>query len=207
DTGFGNAINTRRTVRELERAGANGIQLEDQQFPKRCGHFEGKALIPVGEMVQKIHAAVDARTDSALQIIARTDARAVEGFEPAVERALAYADAGADVLFLEAPQTLEELAGIPALLPRPCLLNLVEGGRTPIVTAAEASDYAVVLFANAALQASIRAMQSVLGTLRETGSLAAVTDQLAPWRDRQAMVRKPFFDELDTTYATGEPAP
>src|SRR5260221_9292170 len=129
-TGFGNALNMRRTVQMLERAGADAIQIEDQVFPKRCGHFDGKEVIPANEMVAKIKAAVDARTDPELLIVARTDAIAVEGFEPAIERAQAFREAGADVGFVEAPTTPEQIAAI-ARLPYPQLMNIVIGGKTP----------------------------------------------------------------------------
>ena len=128
DTGFGNALNLARTVRSYEQAGANAIQIEDQVFPKRCGHFEGKAVVPAREMVQKVRAAVDARRSSDFLVIARTDARAVEGFEAALERAAAYREAGADVLFVEAPRDDAELRRIPQALPGPHLCNIVHGG-------------------------------------------------------------------------------
>ena len=133
DTGFGNAINTRRTVKLLERAGANAIMLEDQTYPKRCGHFEGKDVIPKEEMVSKLKAAVDARMDPDLMILARTDARAVEGFEAALDRARAYQEAGADFLFVEAPLTKEELLAIPREVPGIHLCNMVIGGKTPLL--------------------------------------------------------------------------
>jgi len=131
DTGFGNALNMRRTIQMLERAGADAIQIEDQVFPKRCGHFDGKAVIPQAEMVAKIKAAVDARGDPDLLIVARTDAIATHGFQSAIERASAYREAGADVGFVEAPQSLDEIADIPRLLPWPQIINIVIGGRTP----------------------------------------------------------------------------
>ncbi|HET6241847.1 MAG TPA: isocitrate lyase/PEP mutase family protein, partial [Arthrobacter sp.] len=172
DTGFGNALNVRRTITVLERAGADAVQLEDQVSPKKCGHFEGKQIIPAAEMVQKIHAAVDARTNKDLVIIARTDARAVEGFEAAVDRARLYAEAGADVTFLEAPQTRQEVLAVPGLLDVPQVINLVEGGRTPQLSLEELSGFRIALFANVALQASIKGMQRALGALRQTGTLA-----------------------------------
>src|ERR1700704_4531120 len=131
DTGFGNAVNAMRAVKLLERAGADAIQIEDQVFPKRCGHFDGKAVIPQAEMVAKIKAAVDARSDPDVLIVARTDAIATHGFAAAIERAAAYREAGADVSFVEAPQTLEQIAAIPRLLPWPQIINIVLGGGTP----------------------------------------------------------------------------
>src|SRR5690242_5363378 len=164
DTGFGNAINVAHTVRILERAGAAAIQLEDQAFPKRCGHFAGKELIRAEEMVGKVQAAVDARHSRECLVIARTDARAVEGLQAASERAQRYAEAGADVTFVEAPENAAELAEIPRWLGVPQVANMVVGGRTPLATrdALAAMGYGLVLYANAALQASVLAMQEVL---------------------------------------------
>jgi 2-methylisocitrate lyase-like PEP mutase family enzyme len=210
DTGFGNAVGVGRTVRDLGRAGADAIQLEDQVFPKKCGHFAGKRVVPAGEMVQKIHAAVDSREDDDLLVIARTDARAGLGFEAAVERARAYADAGADVTFIEAPRTVEELRAIPRRLGVPQVVNLVEGGQTPLLPLAELADFRIALFANAALQAAARGIQRVLGRLHATGSLAGALDDLVGWEERQRLVRKPHFDALEARYAdhdTAGPAP
>jgi 2-methylisocitrate lyase-like PEP mutase family enzyme len=202
DTGFGNAINTRRTVRLLERAGANAIMLEDQTFPKRCGHFEGKDVIPAAEMVAKIKAAVDAREDADLMILARTDARAVEGFEAALERARAYQAAGADFLFIEAPLTKEELLAIPRAVPGIHLCNMVIGGKTPLLAQAElaAAGYAVICYANAALQASMLAMQQVLGHLSAQGSIAGVEDRLMMFAERQKLVDADRYKTLEQRY-------
>ncbi len=203
DTGFGNAVNVTRTVRMLERSGANGIQLEDQEFPKRCGHFSGKSVIPRAEMVQKIHAAADARVDPDLVIIARTDAIAVDGFAVAMERAQAYIEAGADMTFVEAPRTAEQIAEIPERLGVPQLINIVAGGLTPMLGLAELErmGYAAVLYANAALQASIAGMQNVLGHLKAQGSLDGVADQLASFTERQRLVNKPRYDALEKKYS------
>jgi 2-methylisocitrate lyase-like PEP mutase family enzyme len=159
DTGYGNALNVGRTMRALERAGANAIQLEDQDFPKRCGHLDGKVLIPAAEMTGKIKAAVDARRSRETLVIARTDAIAVEGFECAIERAALYRDAGADVLFVEAPQTRAELERIPpALGGIPLMANMVEGGKTPLLSAAEleAMGFALVIFPGGIVGAQAR---------------------------------------------------
>lgn len=202
DTGFGNAINVARTIQTLERSGANAIQLEDQDFPKRCGHFSGKSVVPKAEMVQKIHAAVDARLDPDLVIIARTDAIAVNSFDDAMERATAYIEAGADMTFVEAPRTMEQIADIPKRLSVPQLLNIVAGGLTPMIglDALERMDYAMVLYANAALQASIAGMQNVLGHLKAHGSLEGISDQLASFTERQRLVLKPRFDAFEKKY-------
>src|SRR4029077_14365151 len=137
DTGFGNPLNVRYTVQVLERAGANAIQIEDQVFPKRCGHFSGKQVIAAEEMVAKIRAAVDARRSNDFLIVARTDARAEHGFQAAIDRAAQWIEAGADVTFVEAPESVEEVRRIPALLRAPQVINMVPGGKTPIVEAVE----------------------------------------------------------------------
>ena len=202
DTGFGNAINTRRTVQLLERAGANAIMLEDQTYPKRCGHFEGKDVISKAEMVAKLQAAVDARRDPDLMILARTDARAVEGFEAACDRARAYQEAGADFLFIEAPLTKEELVSIPKLVPGIHLCNMVIGGKTPLLPREElaAAGYAVICYANAALQASLLAMQNVLGHLNEKGSIAGIESQLMMFAERQKVLDADKFKALEKKY-------
>ena len=149
DTGYGNALNVARTVRLFERAGANAIQIEDQAFPKRCGHLDNKTLIPAQEMVGKIKAALDARHSRETLVIARTDAIAVEGFEPAIERAVSYRDAGADVLFVEAPKTRDELKRISSPLKGvPLMANMVEGGKTPPLNAVDlqALGFSLVIF-------------------------------------------------------------
>ncbi len=203
DTGFGNAINVGRTVRLLERSGANAIQFEDQEFPKRCGHFSGKSVGPRAEMVQKIRAAVDARTDADLMIVARTDAIAVNGFDDAIERAQAYIEAGADMTFVEAPRTAEQIAEIPKRLGVPQLINIVAGGLTPMLglDELERMGYSLVLYANAALQASLAGMQNVLGHLKAQGSLHGVEDRLATFTERQRLVQKPHFDALEKKYS------
>jgi 2-methylisocitrate lyase-like PEP mutase family enzyme len=202
DTGFGNAIGVARTVRELERAGADAIQLEDQLSPKKCGHFAGKQIVATGEMVQKIHAAVDARRDADVLIVARTDARALEGFDRAVDRARAYVEAGADVTFVEAPESVDEVHAIPRLLAVPQIINLVDGGRTPMLPLEELKDFSIALFANAALQGAIKGMQRVLQVLHTTGSLAAAREDLASWDERQRLVGKPAYDDLEQRYST-----
>lgn len=202
DTGFGNAINVGRTVRTLERAGASAIQLEDQDFPKRCGHFSGKSVIPKAEMAQKIRAAADARADADLVIIARTDAIAVNGFEDAMDRANAYIEAGADMTFVEAPRDANQIAAIPKLHV-PQLINIVAGGLTPMLPREEFEKlgYALVLYANAALQAAVAGMQDVLGHLKERGSLDGASDKLAGFAERQRLVNKPRFDALEKKYS------
>jgi 2-methylisocitrate lyase-like PEP mutase family enzyme len=202
DTGYGNAINVMRTVRALERAGAAGIQIEDQVFPKKCGHFAGKDVISREEMVQKIKAAVDSRHDQSLQVIARTDAYAVEGLERALERAQAYVAAGADATFVEAPTTLEELARIPKALDVPQIANIVFGGKTPDPGREKLAElgFSIVLYANAALQAALKASYDVLSVLKNEGSLRSVSDRLASFEERQRTVAKDEWDAREARY-------
>jgi len=200
DTGFGNGVNTWRTMKVLERAGASAIQLEDQEFPKRCGHFNGKGVVPLHDMVPKVKAAADARTKNTL-IIARTDALAVEGLSAALDRAQAFIEAGADMTFVEAPRDAVQMRQI-AKLSVPQVANIVHGGKTPPLPQAELADmgFGIVLYANAALQAAVRASAEVLGSLKETGSLDAVKDRLASFEERQAAVAKPHWDALEQIY-------
>jgi len=204
DTGFGNPLNVRHTVRVLERAGANAIQIEDQVFPKRCGHFNGKQVIAVEEMTAKVKAAVDARRNQDFLIIARTDARAELGFESAIDRAGNWIDAGADVTFVEAPESIEEVRRIPALLGVPQIINMVPGGKTPIVDAAALASmgFAIVLYANTALQGAIKGMQNALSELKVQGFLNESSDKIASFAERQQLVQKPLFDELARKYST-----
>jgi 2-methylisocitrate lyase-like PEP mutase family enzyme len=201
DTGFGNALNMRRTIQTLERAGADAIQIEDQVFPKRCGHFEGKEVVPSAEMVAKIKAAVDARSDPDLLIVARTDAIAVEGFEPAMERAHAFREAGADIGFVEAPTNPEQIAAV-ARLPWPQLVNIVIGGKTPELPNEKLKElgFAGVLYANTALQAAILGMQRALSHLKEQGGIGNATDLLATFAERQRLVDIASFQAMERKY-------
>lgn len=202
DTGFGNALNTYHAVRVLERAGADCIQLEDQVSPKRCGHFSGKDVVDATEMVGKIRAACDARRDGDLLIMARTDAAAVHGFDAAVERAQQYAEAGADILFVEAVTSASEVRELPRRLAAPQLMNMVIGGKTPIVGADElgALGYGFVLYANAALQGALAGMQKVLATLRDTREVREDPALVAPFAERQRLVGKLEWDALEQRY-------
>lgn len=204
DTGFGNAINVIRTVKVLERSGASAVQIEDQVYPKRCGHFSGKDVVPADDMIQKIRAAVDARNDNDFQIIARTDAAQTLGFEAALDRADAYVEAGADLTFVEAPRSADELAAIPNRLAVPQIANMVFGGQTPLLDRNELArmGFAIILYANAALQGAVHGMQTALSALRRDGALDAVANQLTPFDERQRIVAKPFFDELEERYGT-----
>ena len=174
DTGFGNALNVQRTVRQFERVGASAIQLEDQSFPKRCGHLAGKTLVSKNEMVGKIKASLDARKNENTLIIARTDARAVEGLDAAFDRAAAYRDAGADILFIEAPQSLEEMKNITATFGNelPLLANMVEGGKTPIASATELEDigYHLAIFPGGAVRAIAHHLSAYYSGLLRDGN-------------------------------------
>jgi 2-methylisocitrate lyase-like PEP mutase family enzyme len=203
DTGFGNALNTYHAVRTLERAGADCIQLEDQVSPKRCGHFNGKEVISTDEMLGKIKAAVDARRDPGTLIMARTDACATQGFEAAVERAQRFGEAGADILFVEAVTTADEIRALPRrLADRPQLMNMVIGGKTPIFSADELAGlgYGLVLYANAALQGAVAGMQKVLTVLRDERRVDEDPAMVAPFAERQRLVCKPQWDALEKKY-------
>jgi 2-methylisocitrate lyase-like PEP mutase family enzyme len=202
DTGFGNALNVHHTVRTLERAGADCIQFEDQVAPKRCGHFSGKEVISTEEAVSKIKAAVDARRDPDLMIMARTDAAATHGFEAAVERAQKFAEAGADILFVEAVTTAEEIRALPQRLATPQLMNMVIGGKTPIFNANELAElgYGIVLYANAALQGAVAGMQKALTVLRDDKEVQESSGLVVPFAERQRLVGKPQWDALEKRY-------
>ncbi len=189
DNGYGGVMNVRRTIQGFERAGAAAVHLEDQMMPKRCGHLMGKMLVPAAEMCAKIRAAVDARTDPDFMIIARTDAIAVEGFEAAIERAGRYREAGADILFIEAPNATE----LPLIAPRlsaPLLYNMAASGKTPFLskTQIEELGFKLIIYPNWVVLASIRAVSHVLQTLKESGSIASLANDVASFRE--------FFDLL-----------
>ncbi|HEV8307085.1 MAG TPA: isocitrate lyase/PEP mutase family protein [Methylomirabilota bacterium] len=190
DTGYGGALAVERTIRAYEAAGVAALHIEDQEWPKRCGHLAGKAVIPCEEMVAKITAAVEARTDPNLLVIARTDAIAVTGFEDAIARATAYAKAGADVLFVEAPVSRAQVEAIPRRLSAPCLFNYAPSGRSPLLPVAELGTlgYALILLPVQTLFAATRAMQEYLRALREHGEPAALDHQLISFADFNALI-------------------
>lgn len=190
DTGYGGGLNVTRAVREFEAVGVAGLQIEDQVSPKRCGHFDGKEVVELSEMLERVIAAVEARTDPDLVIVARTDAIASEGLDAALDRCSAYVEAGADMVFVEAPRTLEELRAIPPAFSVPVLVNMVEGGKTPLVGGQDLADmgYKVALYANAALRMAVAGVRRGLRTLRETGNTAAVQNEMLAWEERQALV-------------------
>lgn len=203
DTGYGNAVNLYRTVKEFIRAGASAVQIEDQVLPKKCGHFEGKQIEAFDESVLKIKAAVEARGDSDLVIIARTDAIAVEGFEEAVRRAKAYHAAGADVIFVEAPRTREQMVEI-GKLPGWQVANIVEGGHTPITSISDLRDmgFNLVLYANLVLRSSVMAIQKNLAHLKEHGDSSAILDRLITMEERGRVTRKPFLADIEKRFVT-----
>ncbi len=202
DNGYGNPLNTYRSVLEFSKAGVAAIQIEDQSYPKRCGHFEGKSLISGQEMVAKIHAARDGSLDSDLVIIGRTDAIAVEGFASALERARIYGEAGADLIFVEAPTSLEQLSAVPKSVGFPVVANMVEGGKTPLVSATqlEAMGYSVVLFANATLKAAIRGIQRLLEGLTTYGSTGVLADEMIETEVRNELTFLRQFELLESKY-------
>jgi methylisocitrate lyase len=197
DTGYGNAVNVVRTVQDLVRVGAAGVFLEDQVWPKRCGHMRGKRVIPAAEHAQKIRAAVHARADADCFIVARTDARAAVGLDDAIARALTFKDAGADALFVEAPESIDELREIGRRLPPPLVANMVEGGTTPLLPAAElaALGFQLIVYPLAGLFAAARAMADVLGRLCADGDTAAVRARLLGFADFNDIIG------LDAAYA------
>lgn len=190
DTGHGTALHVRRTVRSFEAAGIAGLHIEDQGFPKRCGHLAGKTLIDTAEMARKIAAAVEARRDDDFLVVARSDAIAVEGFEAALQRAAAYRAAGADVLFLEAAETPHQVAEIPRRLEGPLMINMFRGGRTPFTPTGElgALGYRLVIVASDLQRAVIRAMGEVLAAIRRDGDSGAVAELLCPLPERDVVV-------------------
>jgi methylisocitrate lyase len=204
DTGYGNAINVMRTVREYEAAGVAGIHLEDQIFPKKCGHMEGKALISLEEMAGKIRAACEARQDPDFVIIARTDSRAVEGVEAAVRRARAYREAGADVIFPEAPQSRDELAHFAREIGGLLLANMTEFGKTPLVPAAELErmGYRLVIYPVTGLRVAHRAMQELFAQIKQTGSQEAWLDRMAHRRELYELVGLPAIHAAERRFGS-----
>ena len=213
DTGYGNPLNVYRTVQEFEAIGVAALFIEDQVSPKRCGHFSGKDVVATEEMVQKIRAALDARTDPDLVLIARTDARAVHGPDEALARARAYAEAGADIVFIEAPTTRDELASnVRALQPDGIRLmaNMAEGGRTPLLSIPELTElgYAVITYPGALQKTALRAMTEVMESLRRTGGLAEFyPDRMASLDERSRLLGLDRFMARDARYADGNRSP
>jgi 2-methylisocitrate lyase-like PEP mutase family enzyme len=203
DTGYGNALNVRRTVREFERAGVAALHLEDQTFPKRCGHYDDKTVVSTTEMVQKLRAAREALDDPDLVLIARTDALAVEGLDAALERARAYQAAGADVIFVEAPTSEAEVETIATRIAAPKLINMFQGGKTPLVALARLRrlGYRIVIIPSDLQRAAIRAMEDTLAAIARDGNSAAVADRMASFTDRETVVDTAGWLALDRRYA------
>jgi len=207
DTGYGNALNVMRTVREFESAGVSGIHIEDQVTPKRCGHFEGKQVISKAEMVKKIEAAVEARCDEEFVIIARTDARAPYGLEEAISREKAYLKAGADVAFIEAPTSVDELKTIAQSIDAPLMANMVEGGKTPLLKASELEKmgYKVVIYANTALRIAAYAIREAMAILQKTGTTEQLMDRMLAWQDRQDLVNLSLYQAMEKKFLSLDP--
>ena len=202
DTGYGNAINVIRTVREYDKTGVAGFHIEDQVSPKKCGHYEGKEVISRAEMVGKIKAAVDTRRDADMVIIARSDARAVEGLAAAIDRVNAYLEAGADVGFVEAPQTVEELRVVGREVKGPALVNVFEGGKTPMLgaTELEAMGFRLGIYPSQTHRAAIRAAQRVLAAMKRDGDTNAVEAELATFQEREDAVGTAQWRKLEERY-------
>jgi 2,3-dimethylmalate lyase len=206
DTGYGNAINVIRTVREYEKSGVAAFHIEDQVSPKKCGHYEGKEVISLDEMVGKIHAAVDTREDPDLVIIARSDARAIEGLQASIDRVNAYLEAGADVGFVEAPQNVEELRIVGRQVRGPALVNVFEGGKTPMVPASELEEmgFRLGIYPSQTHRAAIRAAQKVLAALKEDGDTRRIEGDLATFQEREDAVGTARWRALEDKYLRSE---
>lgn len=204
DTGYGNALNAQRTVRAFQRAGVAGFHLEDQQYPKRCGHYEDKTLVPLKEMEQKIRAVRDASQDEDFVLIARTDGLAVEGFERTIERSHAYMNAGADVIFVEAPTTVEQIEAIARALPYPKLINMFKGGKTPYVPVSRLGElgYSLVIIPSDLQRAAIKAMQNALAAIQSDGAGDTDPDVMVSFKDREEIVATAEFLQREARYAS-----
>ena len=203
DTGYGNAVNLVRTVREFERAGVAAIHIEDQITPKRCGHLDGKEVISIPEMAKKLEAALAARTDADFCIIARTDARGVHGLNDAIERARVFAKLGVDAIFVEAPQSEEELAEIPQRLPGvPLLVNVFKGGKTPMlpVERLQAMGYRIAIYPSETQRAAIHAMRRALSTLKREGTTESIDDSLTTFQERDKVVGLDDWQKIEKQY-------
>ena len=203
DTGFGNALNAQAAARAFERAGVAAFHLEDQTFPKKCGHYDDKGIVPAAEMVQKLKAVRDALHDADFVVIARTDAIAVEGFAAAIDRASAYVEAGADVIFVEAPTTEAEIEAVAKRLPGWKLINMFEGGKTPLLPAPrlEALGYHLVIIPSDTQRAAIKAMQRVLGAIARDGSSAALRSDMVSFKEREVIIGTAGYLERSKRYA------
>ena len=202
DTGYGNALNARHAVHAYQRAGVAAFHIEDQVFPKKCGHYENKGLVSKSEFVQKIRAVKDALGNSSILVIARTDAIAVEGFSAALDRACAYAEAGADVLFVEAPTSLEQIAQIAESIPGPKLMNMFHGGKTPLVSASALKEmgYQIVIVPSDLQRAAIHGMNRVLATIKRDGDSGAMIEEMASFKEREEIIGTAEYMEQEARY-------
>ncbi len=203
DTGYGNALNAQHTVKAFQRAGVAGFHLEDQSFPKRCGHYDDKGIVPTKEMTQKIKAVKDASEDPDFVLIARTDGLAVEGYEKTIERSHAYMDAGADVIFVEAPTTVEQIESIARDLPYPKLINMFAGGKTPLVPAPRLGElgYAFVIIPSDTQRAAIGGMEAALEAIARDGHSGSVQDRMVSFQDREEIIGTADYMARDKSYA------
>jgi len=203
DTGYGGPINVIRTVREMERAGLSAVQIEDQAWPKKCGHEPGRRVVDLDEMTGRIKAAVDGRDDADFVVIARTDARSAHGLEAALDRAAAYAEAGADVIFVESPESREEMAAINARIDTPTLANMVEGGRTPVLPAAdlEALGYRLAIYPNSLTRLIGHQGRALMDTLRQTGTTDGMRDRMLDHSALWGLFDYPDWTALETRFA------
>ncbi|HHY35810.1 MAG TPA: isocitrate lyase/PEP mutase family protein [Firmicutes bacterium] len=206
DTGYGNAINVRRMIRAYERAGVSAVHIEDQVTPKRCGHMEGKEVISAKEYIKKIEAAVDARTDPDFVIIARTDARAVHGLDEAIRRVQMALEAGADVGFVEAPQSVEELKKIAGSINAPVLVGMIENGKTPLLTAKQLQDlgFKIVVFPLSTLYAAAYAVRRLVSTLKADGITTARMEEMLTFHEFNTFIGLPEYQALEKKYAVSE---
>jgi carboxyvinyl-carboxyphosphonate phosphorylmutase len=202
DTGYGNALNVMRTIKEFETVGASGIHLEDQITPKKCGHYEGKSLISEEEMIRKIEAAREARSDPDFLIVARTDALAVEGFSSALRRGKRYAEAGADMIFVEAPQTEEEIRDLPSAISVPLMINMFKGGKTPLIPMdqLEAWGYRIAIVPSSLQLAAIKGMEQLLKILREKGTMESFSDGMVTFKERDQIVDHQKYQALERKF-------
>ena len=205
DTGFGNAVNVMRTLREYEKAGVAAIQLEDQVAPKKCGHMTGRQVVSKEEMVGKIKAAADVRTDPDLMIIARTDARTVHGIGEALERAKAYEEAGADILFIESPESVEEMKQITTSFKVPVLANMVEGGRTPFLPVQDLQGlgYDLVIFPTASTYLVTKALTRLMTVLKDTGTTASLIPEMITFEEFNDLIGLTKIREIENMYVKG----
>lgn len=209
DTGYGNAVNLVRTVREFERIGVAAIHIEDQITPKRCGHLDGKEVISLGEMEKKLEAALAARTDSEFCIIARTDARGVHGFDDAIARARSFAKLGVDAIFVEAPQSEQELAEIPLRIPDvPLLVNVFKGGKTPMlpIKRLQQMGYRIAIYPSETQRAAIHAMRMALATLKREGTTESIDEALTTFKERDRVVGLDDWQKIERQYLAVDPS-